>query len=107
MYLVVERLIFENGFPSLATRAVWNRRCLINACSFVEQSTGPHAQHRYSRLLQRLKTDTKYVQKISKLVSVYTPEYMLVTLRFLARCPPSNYARQSQDDCCDACHVGI
>ena len=71
MYLVVERLIFENGFPSLATRAVWNRRCLIKACSSIEQSTGSHARGRYSRLLERLKTDAEYVKELSKLVSVY------------------------------------
>ena len=74
MNLVVERLLFENGFPSLATRAIWNRRCLINACSFVEQSTGAHAQGRYTRLLERLKTDANYVKELSKLVSVYVSE---------------------------------
>lgn len=74
MDLVVGRLLFENGFPSLATRAIWNRRSLLNACSSIELSTGSHANGRYHQLSQRLKTDAEYVKELSKLVSIYVSE---------------------------------
>jgi hypothetical protein len=70
MGLVVGRLLFENGFPGLAVRAIWNRRCLINACTSIEQTIGSHAQERYRQLSQRLKTDAEYVKTLSKLVSI-------------------------------------
>ena len=72
MDLVVERLLFENGFPSLATRAIWNRRTLLLACSSLEQSAGTHAPSRYQQLSQRIKTDAEYVKELSKLVSNMT-----------------------------------
>jgi hypothetical protein len=72
MNLVVDRLLFENGFPSLATRAIWDRRVLINACSSIEQSSsGSQARSRYQQLLQRIKSDAEYVKELSKLVSTY------------------------------------
>jgi hypothetical protein len=70
MDLVVGRLLFGNGFPSLATRAIWNRRSLINACTSIEQSVGSHAQGRYHLLSERIKNDAEYVQVLSKLVSI-------------------------------------
>lgn len=74
MDLVVERLLFGNGFPSLATRAIWNRRSLINACASIEQSVGSPAQGRYYQLSQRIKNDAEYVKMLSKLVSIYVSE---------------------------------
>jgi uncharacterized protein (DUF342 family) len=71
MDMVVERLLSENGFPSLATRAIWNRWTLLNACSSIEHATGPHAKHHYQELSQRLKTVAEYVKELSKLVSVH------------------------------------
>jgi hypothetical protein len=69
MDLVVDRLLFENGFPSLATRAIWNRRSLMSACSSLEQSVGSPARGRYRQLLQRIRNDAEYVKTLSKLVS--------------------------------------
>jgi hypothetical protein len=69
MDMVVERLLFENGFPSLATRAIWNRQTLLNACALIEQTTGAHVRHRYPQLAQHIKNDAEYVREISKLVS--------------------------------------
>lgn len=74
MGLVIGRLLFENGFPGLAIRAIWNRRCLINACSYIEQSIGSQAREHYQQLLQRMKNDAEYVKVLSKLVSVYISE---------------------------------
>jgi len=74
MDLVVERLLFENGFPSLARRATWNRQSLLDVCSSIEQFTGSSAQGRYRQLSQRIKTDAEYVKELSKLVSMYVAE---------------------------------
>jgi hypothetical protein len=82
MDMVVARLFFENGFPSLASRAIWNCRSLIKACTSIEQSTGSHAQERYHQLLQRLKNDAKYVKILSRLVSVHQFEKSYVNLFF-------------------------
>ena len=70
MDLIVDLLLFQNGFPSLATRAIWNRRTLILACSLIEQSTGSYARQRYQQLSQRMKADAEYVKELSKLVSI-------------------------------------
>jgi hypothetical protein len=79
---VVERLLFENGFPSLAMRAIWNRRTLLSACSSIEQATGSHAQGRYQQLLLRIKTDAEYVKELSRLVSVYVSDKHMFKLVF-------------------------
>jgi hypothetical protein len=70
MNLVVEHLLFENGFPSLATRAIWNRRALLEACSLLDETIGYHARRRYQQLAHRIKTDPEYVKELSKLVSI-------------------------------------
>ncbi len=68
MDLILERLLFNNGFPSLALRATWSRRSFITACSIIESSVGSHAQLHYYQLLERFKSDAPYVQELSKLV---------------------------------------
>lgn len=68
MDLILERLLFNNGFPSLALRAIWSRRSFIDACSILETSVGSHAQLRYYQLLQRFKSDAPYVRELSRLV---------------------------------------
>jgi hypothetical protein len=76
MNLIVERLLFENGFPSLATRAIWGRRTLLKACSSIEEtmgSMGSDARRRYCQLALRIKADAEYVKELSKLVSIYVP----------------------------------
>jgi hypothetical protein len=65
---VIDRLLFGNGFPSLETRAIWNRRYLINACASFEPSAG---SGRYHQLLRRIKHDVDYVKVLAKLVSIY------------------------------------
>lgn len=70
MNLIVEFLLFRDGFPSLATRAIWNRRTLILACSLIAKTTGSYARERYQQLEQRMKSDVDYVQEFSKLVSI-------------------------------------
>jgi hypothetical protein len=89
MDIVVAHLFFENGFPSLASRAIWNRRSLIKACASIEQSTGSHAQERYHQLLQRLKNDAEYVKMLSRLVSVheFKKSYVNVFFKLDARLP--------------------
>lgn len=106
MGLVVDRLLFLNGFPSLATRAIWDRRCLINACDSIEQCTGTHAKGRYRQLLQRIRSDAEYVKELSKLVSIYLLRVNTIKA-FQARCAPTNHTRQSQDHRRNICYTGL
>jgi hypothetical protein len=106
MGLVTERLLFSNGFPSLVTRAVWNCQCLIDGCDSIEQSTGTHAKGRYQQLSQRMRCDAKYVNQLSKLVSIYMFKVNVIK-SFQARCATTNHTRQSQDHSHDICYAGL
>jgi len=106
MGLVVEHLLFSNGFPSLATRAIWNRRCLINRCDSIEQCTGTHAKGHYQKLSQHMRSDAKYVKQLSKLVSIYTLKVNMIK-SFQARCATTNHMQQSQDHSHDICYAGL
>ena len=68
MGAILEWLLFNNGFPSLATRAIWSRRSFISACSALQSSVGSHAELRYYQLLERFKSDAPYVRELSRLV---------------------------------------
>lgn len=69
---VLENLLFRNGFPCLATRAIWSRRSFIHASTYLETSLGDHVQDRYRQLTERLKSDATYVRLLSKLVCIHT-----------------------------------
>ena len=71
MDYMLEFLLFKDGFPSLAMRAIWSRRSFINASVSLEASVGPHAQERYQQLLERFKSDASYVRELSRLVCIY------------------------------------
>jgi hypothetical protein len=71
MDYIIEYLLFRNGFPSLAIRAIWSRRAFINASMSLESTGGAHAQERYKQMSARFKTDAPYVRELSKLVSIY------------------------------------
>ena len=72
MDLVEERIRFQNAFPSLVTRTVWNRTALVEACSFVSSmSHVSQVKEKYEMFKERMRIDPQYIGEISKtLVSV-------------------------------------
>lgn len=68
---MLEFLLFKDGFPSLAMRAIWSRRSFICASISLESSFGASAQERYQRLTERFKSDASYVRELSRLVCIY------------------------------------
>lgn len=71
MDYMLEYLLFRNGFPSLAIRAIWSRRAFINASTSLESSLGAHSAERYKQLSERFKTDATYVRELGRLVCIY------------------------------------
>ena len=71
MDLILERLLFQNGFPSLATRAIWSRRSFLEASAFMESSVGTHVREHYQILAERFKSEAQYVRELSRLVRIH------------------------------------
>lgn len=71
MDFIIERLLFHNGFPSLAIRAIWSRKSFIEASTSIESSVGSYAQDRYHQLSERFKSDAPYVRELSRLVRIH------------------------------------
>jgi hypothetical protein len=71
MDYMLQYLLFRDGFPSLATHALWGRRSLINASTSLESSVSAHAQEYYQQLSDHFKCDASYVRKLSRLVCIY------------------------------------
>jgi hypothetical protein len=97
MDAMLESLLFHNGFPSLATRAVWSRRSFINACAALEGSVGDHATDRYKTLSERFKKDAGYVRELAKLVRICQTVKPALTFSFQARSSPPTHSWQPED----------
>ncbi|KIL59900.1 hypothetical protein M378DRAFT_180660 [Amanita muscaria Koide BX008] len=67
MDLVEERIRFQNAFPTLVTRTVWNRSALVEACALL--GTTAHIarmRERYEIFKERMRVDSEYIGEISK-----------------------------------------
>ena len=71
MDFVLEHLLFYNGFPGLALRAIWSRRAFIKASTSLVSSVGAHVQDRYQQLSDRFRSDAPYVRNLSRLVRIH------------------------------------
>jgi hypothetical protein len=65
--VIEEFIIFENGFPDIATRAAWARKALLKAVNQLTQSKLTDHGH-YLFLKKRLKEDPEYVRDLSSVV---------------------------------------
>lgn len=99
MDFILERILFANGFPSLAVRAVWCRRSFISASIFLETSLAPHSSERYRQLTERFKSDASYVRELSSLVRIYIHIHFTepTQFRFQAASSHPAYSRKPQD----------
>ncbi|KAM6489610.1 hypothetical protein JOM56_014932 [Amanita muscaria] len=67
MDLVEERIRFENAFPPLVTRTVWNRAALVEACTFVAaMPQTSQVREKYEMFKERMRIDPQYIGEISK-----------------------------------------
>ncbi|KIL62907.1 hypothetical protein M378DRAFT_179510 [Amanita muscaria Koide BX008] len=67
MDLVEERVRFEDAYPNLVNRTVWNGAALIKACEVIkEMSPIGQVKERYDIFKERIRVDIEYVGEISK-----------------------------------------
>ncbi|KIL55292.1 hypothetical protein M378DRAFT_182267 [Amanita muscaria Koide BX008] len=67
MDLVEERVRFEDAYPNLVNRTVWNGTALIQACDVIkDMSPIGQVKERYDIFQERIRVDIEYVGEISK-----------------------------------------
>ncbi|KAM6491603.1 hypothetical protein JOM56_012995 [Amanita muscaria] len=67
MDLVEERVRFQNAFPPLVTRTVWNRTALVEACSILcAMSQYAPTRDKYETFKERLRVDAECIGELSK-----------------------------------------
>ncbi|KAF8328024.1 hypothetical protein F5887DRAFT_1083333 [Amanita rubescens] len=68
--IIEGQIIFENAFPDLGKRAIWKRKALLEAVSYVMHMPNTAAQRKYVAIKDRLKEDSEYVSELSKVLEV-------------------------------------
>ncbi|KAF8351510.1 hypothetical protein F5887DRAFT_1069211 [Amanita rubescens] len=68
--IVEGQIIFENAFADLGRRAVWKRKALLEATSYVMNMPNTAAKRKYVIIKNRLKEDSEYVSELSKVLEV-------------------------------------
>jgi hypothetical protein len=66
--IIEGKIIFENAFPDVGTRAIWKRKALLEAATYVMNMPNTAAQRKYVVIKNRLKEDSEYVSELSKVV---------------------------------------
>ena len=66
--IIEAKLIFEHSFPDLATRAVWKRKALLNAITYILSMRNTVARGTYNAFKGRAREDPNYVNDLSKVV---------------------------------------
>lgn len=60
--------MFENSFPDITARAVWKRKALLEAASYVMNMPNTATRQRYPIIRDRIREDSEYTNDLSKVV---------------------------------------
>ncbi|KAM6491448.1 hypothetical protein JOM56_013017 [Amanita muscaria] len=71
--IITERVIFEDAFPSAATRAAWIYSAILAAIRRCNEMAAGAAQHRYPRIRARVIAEPQYVQELSTMINPRIP----------------------------------
>lgn len=66
-----ERILFDNAFPSLQQRNVWNRAGMVRACDRIGNVSSRRVQRMYDCVASRIQGDAYYLKSISSLVCIH------------------------------------
>jgi len=87
IHKIISWILFKDSFPSLLTRALWNRVALAEASKeFMDCARGP-LKERYQVIQRRISLNPIFINRISRLVcsTINTIGYLLYNR--VARCP--------------------
>jgi hypothetical protein len=69
IHKITSWIIFKDSFPTVMTRAIWNREALLAAANdFLEASREGPLKENYRAIQERVNLDPNFVKQIGKLV---------------------------------------
>ncbi|KIL63909.1 hypothetical protein M378DRAFT_11826, partial [Amanita muscaria Koide BX008] len=75
IHKITSWIIFQDAFPSILTRAKWNRDALLHSCSEFIECSQPPLKESYMAIRWRVSQDTSFVKNIGRLpdarISIY------------------------------------
>ncbi|KAM6494023.1 hypothetical protein JOM56_010384 [Amanita muscaria] len=66
--IIMEKVIFEDAFPSPAVRAVWIHKALIAATNLSGEMSSPEIRTRYDCIHSRILQEQQFVQELSTMI---------------------------------------